>query len=128
VNKKSGWIVAAILVAILLILLPGMWAWSHMGWYDSSYGMMGNYGMMGRHSLFWLNPMSWLGMGFMWLVPVSILVLLVVGAVSLINSLNKPSVPKPTPPPSTDEHTCANCGKPAQADWSVCPYCGQTLA
>jgi O-antigen ligase len=23
--------------------------------------------------------------------------------------------------------TCARCGKPIQADWKVCPYCGKTI-
>ncbi|HIC89489.1 MAG TPA: zinc ribbon domain-containing protein [Anaerolineae bacterium] len=23
--------------------------------------------------------------------------------------------------------TCPSCGRPVQADWQVCPYCGQGL-
>ncbi len=57
-------------------------------------------------------------MFLMWIVPL-LLIGLVVWAVSGNNFVNafKPVASRP----------CPNCHQPAQADWKVCPHCGQTL-
>jgi zinc-ribbon domain len=78
------------------------------------------------------------------LLCLGVIVLVIVGIVALVNALvhrNKPAqiappaqvVTEPAQPAiSTEEvsaptHTCANCGKPTQADWKTCPYCGNPL-
>ena len=121
-RKAIGWILA--IVAVLLLALPVLWMISGMWGYG---GMMGGYGMMGRGYGFY-NPLGWLGMALMWLVPVGIIVLLVVGVAALVNSLLRPSNgSSQTFPPATGR-TCQNCGRSAQADWTTCPYCGQKLS
>jgi len=66
------------------------------------------------------------------------------GAVVLIVLLVRRSRSAGTPPAKTSQHplpdpggpppesatqiTCSHCGKPAQSDWSHCPYCGAELA
>lgn len=121
-NKTIGWILA--IGAVLLLALPILWMISGMWGYG---GMMGGYGMMGRGSGYY-NPLGWLGMVFMWLVPLGIVILLVVGVVALINNLTR-SASKPSQPiPPATGKTCPSCGKPVQVDWVACPYCGQALS
>lgn len=42
----------------------------------------------------------------------------------------QPPPPVPAAPPVAPDTgaTCAHCGKPAQSDWSHCPFCGAKLA
>jgi hypothetical protein len=78
------------------------------------------------------------------LLCLGFLLLVIVGIVAFVNALvnrNKPSQIAPLAPAATSpaqiavpvaettapEHTCSNCGKPAQADWKTCPYCGNPL-
>lgn len=72
----------------------------------------------------WRLPfMGLLGGLLMFLLPVGILALIVVGVVMLVRAGQK----------SSDQHahptalTCPNCGKEVQADWKVCPHCGEGL-
>jgi hypothetical protein len=55
--------------------------------------------------------------------PLGVLFLLVLGAVALVNGITRQAML-----PAAPERKCANCGKPAQADWTTCPYCGKSLA
>ncbi len=121
-KKTIGWVLA--IVAILLLALPALWIISNWWGYG---GMMGGYGMMGRGYGF-VNPLAWLGMAFMWLFPAAILVLIVAGAVALINALTRSTNTPAQMGPSASDRVCRNCGKPAQADWNTCPYCGQSLS
>lgn len=105
-----SWFLA--ITAVLLIALPVLWMTSGR-W--GSGGMMGGYGMMGRNYGF-MGPIGWLGMAFMWLIPAAILFLLAVGAAALINNLTQPSNPDLQGRSHSYNHTCQNCGKPAQPD------------
>ena len=77
------------------------------------YGRAGSGGMMGNFGFF---PF-WLGL--MWIVPLGIVVLAVLGVVWLFNNLNGSK--------TVQGMTCSSCGKATQADWKTCPYCGITL-
>jgi uncharacterized membrane protein len=79
------------------------------------YPMMGGFGMLGGLIMFLL-------MG----LPVVLIVLAVAGVFGL---LRRPETTVTPPAPSTPaaSRTCPDCGKPAQADWTACPYCGQKL-
>ena len=110
-KSKIGWILAIVLGLASLFFLPSLM----MGrfWGNGYGGMMGGLGFM--------NPFGFLGMALMWLLPIGVLVLLVYGAVSLFNGSNRSgNGPRA-------ERNCTNCGKPAQADWITCPYCGKAL-
>jgi hypothetical protein len=123
-NKIIAWILGIGLVFMLVLTI--MWILPGMVGYRGS--MMGGYGMMGRGFGFGFSPLGWLGMGLMWILPVGILFLVVLGAVSLINNLTHPTNPNLPIPPAASGRVCQNCGKSAQADWSVCPHCGQKLS
>ncbi|PKN90721.1 MAG: hypothetical protein CVU44_22695 [Chloroflexi bacterium HGW-Chloroflexi-6] len=103
-------------IALVLVLFFGPYlfqlAFPTMGY---GYGMMGSGrgGMMGGFGFF---PF---GMGLMWLVPLGIIVLVALGIVWLINNINGPK--------TGQGRVCPSCGKPAQADWKTCPYCGNGL-
>ncbi len=71
-------------------------------------GMMGYYGGM----------LSFGGL-FMGLIQLGFLGLIVLGIVWLVRTLRQPK------PAAVALGTCAKCGKPVQADWSNCPYCGK---
>ena len=118
-KSKIGWILAIASGLVVLFLLPSfvMGRFS-MGGYN---GMMGP-GMMGGFGFF--NPFGFLGMGLMWVIPASILVLFVVGALALINSLIKSG----NPVLAVSKQGCSNCGKTAQPNWATCPYCGTSLS
>ncbi len=54
------------------------------------------------------------------LFSLGLLALLVLGIIWLVRSLR-------TPKQVVEMHPCGNCGKPVQADWRNCPYCGKKL-
>ena len=122
-KSTFGWILAIVFGLILLLLIPGLWIMG--GFWTGGYGgIMGGPGMMGSYG--YMHPLGWSGMLLGWLIPVGVIILLAIGAVALVNSLNNhrntalsPVVPGRTYP---------NCGKSAQADWNTCPYCGQKLS
>lgn len=111
-----GWILAILFGLLLLILLPSVWMFGR-SWMGGYGGMMSSFNSM--HSF------GWGGMFLVWLIPMGVIVLLVLGAVTLINGFNRSG--QLTQPPASQSRTCPNCGKSAQADWSTCPYCGQKL-
>jgi hypothetical protein len=100
---NTGWILSIVFGLFLLLVLTGL-------------RMMGGPGMMGGYG--YMHPFGWGGMLLGWLIPVGVIVLLVVGAVALVNSLNRSM--NPTQPLAVPLRTCSNCGKPAQADWNTC--------
>jgi zinc ribbon protein len=114
--RKVNWLVVGIISIVVILLLFGggmmMGGWGYYG-----RGMMGGPGMMGNwgYSLF-----GWIGMLFMWLIPVGIIVLMVLGVIWLVQNAGNF-----TPPSS--QSPCPNCGKGVQADWQNCPYCGTAL-
>ncbi len=52
--------------------------------------------------------------------PLMLIALLVLGGVLIGRSLSRPAAP-------VARASCPNCGKPVQADWNNCPYCGTNL-
>lgn len=115
-KSKTGWILVIVLGGILLLVLPGLFMMGTI--WGGSYGMMGGgYGYM--------HPYGWGGMLFGWIIGAGILILLVVGAVALVNNLTRSADSTPS---MTATRNCPNCGKLAQADWSTCPYCGKPLS
>ena len=83
-------------------------------------GMMGGYGgrMMGG-----FVPFGWIGMLLMWVFPLGVLVLVVLGIVWLVNAVSRPRSQMPVAPAKT----CPNCAQPVLADWRNCPHCGMAL-
>ena len=118
-KSKTGWIVVIALGFLIFLVLSGIFMMGRF-WIGGYGGMMGP-GMMGGFG-YW-NPFGFFGMALMWLIPIGVLVLLVLGAVALVNTLTRPGN---SALPIADR-TCSNCGKPAQSGWTTCPYCGKPL-
>jgi len=110
-KKVNWWIVGTVVVLIAILLFGGGMM---SGWRSGGYGMMGSYG---GHMGWGYSPFGWLGLLFMWLVPIGVLALIVLGVVSLVRSNGTPASQAP----------CPNCRKGTQADWQTCPYCGTSL-
>jgi hypothetical protein len=119
-NKINWTAVVVFSVAVLLVFLVGvslLGGWGYSGWGRMGPGMIGP-GMMGRWGF---GPFGWIGMIFMWLIPVSLVVLVVLGIAWLVRAIGG-AAESPSP-----ARTCPNCGRAAQADWRTCPFCGQAL-
>ncbi|HJW91897.1 MAG TPA: zinc ribbon domain-containing protein [Anaerolineales bacterium] len=120
-NRIRWTAVAIFSVIVLFVLLLGvslLGGWSYGGWGRMGPGMMGP-GMMGGWGF---GPFGWIGMIFMWLIPVSFIVLVVLGIAWLVKMIGGAGGP------TYSTRTCPNCGRAVQAAWSNCPYCGQALS
>lgn len=120
---RTNWAqVAVFALVVLLVFLIGASLLSLGGSWGPG-GMMGP-GMMGGwgFGLFgWLFMLLWL------LFPLGLLVLLALGIVWLFRQMSGPSGQGGSPPQTPAGQACPNCGRPVQADWRHCPYCGQEL-
>lgn len=116
---------AVVLVVFMLgiTLLPFLLG----GWGMMGPGMMGGWcpwcGVTGRFGggglvggLFGLI-FTLLGL----LIPIGLLGLLIIGGVWLVRTIGGTAAVVPPSP------MCPHCGRPVQADWQHCPYCGQEL-
>jgi hypothetical protein len=100
-SKTTKWIIGIVVaVVILQFAVPFVW---HLI-YPTSYGMMHSgfgYGsrmpMMGGNA-FGMHPMMGFGFGgfFMWLLPIGLLVLIVLGIVYLWKKINEKPAGQPT--------------------------------
>ena len=121
--SRSGWIaIVVISVVVLLVILAGIFLLGG-GRYGSGFGMnpgMGGYrgGMMGNWGFGWFGGIM---MVFMWLVPLGLIALVVVGIVFLVRALDSNrGLAAPT-------RNCPNCGRSVRNDWHNCAYCGHQL-
>ena len=120
-NKINWTAIVVFVIVILLVFLVGvslLGGWGYNGWGGIGPGMMGP-GMMGGWGY---SPLGWIGMIFMWLIPVSLVVLVVSGIVWLVRTVGGVSGST-----LSATRTCPNCGRAAKAEWHSCPYCGQGL-
>lgn len=112
-----------VFVLVFFIALPFFGG----GWVGTCFagrGMMGGYrGMMGGYGF--MNPFGFFGMVLMWLIPLAILVLIVLGIAGLFKGWNIAN--RSNPGGGTPARMCQNCSKAAQPDWTTCPYCGSAL-
>ncbi len=124
---KIHWTQVAVfgIVALLVLLIGASLLGGYGGW-GPGWGMMGP-GMMGAWGHGWggwgFGPFGWLGLIFMWLFPLGLLALLILGVAWLVKAVAQPGGQTPAAP----GRTCPDCGRSAQADWKKCPYCGATL-
>lgn len=122
--NRINWVQVAVfgLVALLVFALGAALLSSGWGWGPG--GMMGP-GMMGGWSF---GPLGWLFMLLGFLFPLGLLALLILGIVWLVRQVSAPSGPITGPPSPPAGPRCSNCDRAVQADWRLCPYCGQELA
>ena len=123
-SKGLQWtlgISAVLLVAALVFSSVFPFFAPRLGWNNYGYGMMGpghmfGGGMMGGFGM----PFFGLGM-LVW--PLLFIGLIVLGVVWLARTVATPGAPQ-MPFASVP---CAHCGKPIQAGWKACPYCGEKV-
>ena len=125
-NKVNWTQVTVFAIVVLLVFLIGVGILWGFGGYG--YGMMGSrYGAMGPGMMggWGFAPFGWLGMIFMWTIPLGFLILLAAGVVWLVRAVSGSTYAGPQAPTATD--ACPACGRPTQATWQHCPYCGESL-
>jgi len=137
-----GLVVLAVLVGVGFMVFRGFHTVRiqngySRGWSQQGPGMMPNNGfglqmrgsgMMGRGGMM---PFG----GFIGgLVCLGILVLIGLGIIWLVRATRKStrvdspaSIPAPAATPGPVMDICKKCGKPIQADWQNCPYCGKKV-
>ena len=91
--KKVNWLVVGVSSIVGLLLLFGggmmMGGWGYRGWgMMEPGGMMNNWGYSSSPS-----PLGWIGMIFMWLIPVSLIVLAAFGVVWLVRNVGNSKPP-----------------------------------
>jgi hypothetical protein len=125
----GGVVLLVFLIGISLLSFSGQ-GYGYGGWGPGGMmgpGMMGGRGpgMMGYSygggALGWLS--SLLGLIF----PLGFLALLILGGVWLVRQVSQPQVPSAGRPQAQQGQTCPGCDLTVQADWQLCPYCGQGL-
>ena len=111
-------VLAAITFSVAMFFLRGG-VGMHSTFTRGSLPRMGGFsGMMGGFGMFGL-----LGMFFRGLIPLGVLVLAGFGVAYLVKQgKHTSSAPAPVQSP-----VCVSCGKPLNADWTTCPYCGKPV-
>ena len=137
-RKVLKWILYIILGLVVLSIVAGVLFMIFGGF---RYGMMGPGIRSFGPGIRMMEPRSYYFHGglpiFGGLLCLGVLLLVIVGIVALVNALTRRNTPSQiiqpaqvaTPPEvvAAPSYTCSNCGKPAQADWKTCPYCGNPL-
>jgi len=115
-NRINWKVVTAFGVIVVVAFLVGL---GLFGGRTAGWGMMGPGMMRG-----WgYGAFGWIGAIFMWLIPISFLVLTVLGITWLVNAVTGGG-----DRPSLQTQSCPSCGKGVQTDWQNCPYCGTALS
>ena len=113
IGISVGLIALAIVAATVLpLFLP------NAGW--SGYGMMGPGHMFSGGPMIGGFGMPFFSIG-MWLLPLLFVGVIALGIVWLVRAITPSGMP-----PATNA-MCAHCGKPLQAGWKACPYCGEKV-
>ena len=121
-SKTLQWVIGVSVILIMAtVVLSTLWPLfaPNIGW--AGYGMMGPGHMYGGGNMmggFW---MPFFGI-LMLLGPLLFVGLIMLGGVWLVRNMG--TLFTPQPPAAA---VCANCGKPLQAGWKVCPYCGEKI-
>ena len=114
------WALGVLAVALVTFLIATslFGGFGRMGYSCGGFSMMGPQfgGMFGGWGMF--GGLMMLGM---FLIPLGVLALLVLGGIALVRSI---SMPRTSVPAGV---TCPSCGRPVQNEWTTCPYCGKPL-
>ncbi len=125
--RAWGWIVLIViaLVALLAGAVIGPLVFRGVGAVNAYRGF--GPGMPGMMRGFGFMPFGWIGLLLMLFFRVGIFVLIVLGVIWLVSAASRPGR-QPAAVPAAPTKPCLNCGRPVQADWRNCPYCGTPLA
>ena len=121
-TDKTNWtsiviigLVALLVLLVILSVLPFGWAG---GW--GAWGMMGRMMGPGVMRPWGFGFFGWLFALLGLLVPLGLLIVVVLGIVWLVRQVGSISTTR-------TQSACPSCGRPVQAEWRLCPYCGQAL-
>ena len=125
-SKGLQWIIGIgiiLIVAAIIFSMVAPFFAPQLGW-NTQYGpgMMGSGHMFGGRGMMGGFGLPFFGAG-MFLFPLLFLGLIVLGVVWLVRAVARPTVTQP--PAAAAMTACAHCGKPLQAEWKACPYCGE---
>ncbi|MDP2964626.1 MAG: zinc ribbon domain-containing protein [Pelolinea sp.] len=116
---KNSWkwliVFGVVFIAVLfiaLLIFPG----SGYGWMP----MMGNRGFSNINGFGVIGGIVMM-LAFLF-IPVVLIGLAVFGVVVLMQRSRNIM-----PQPQSQSLSCSHCGKPIQADWKVCPHCGNKI-
>jgi zinc-ribbon domain len=137
-SKVLKWILYVVLGLIALAIIAGIVFAIFGGLGHGYYMMRPGLRMMQpyRDGFGYYRPMGGIFGG---LLGLGIFVLIIIGIVALVNVIMRgnrpaqvtqsvqPTQPAPAAEMAVPTRTCSNCGKPAQDDWTTCPYCGNPL-
>lgn len=125
-SKALQWIIGiGVVLIVAAIIFSTVWPLfaAGTGWNSGfGYGMMGPGHMFGGRGMMGGFGMPFFGLGML-LWPLLFVGLIVLGVVWLVRAVATPH----TPPPLAATAACAHCGKPLQAGWKACPYCGEKV-
>jgi hypothetical protein len=115
--NKQAWLVfaltAIVVIAVGLLILSVVSIWGRLGG-----GMMGP-GYPGYYRRGMMGPMGFLSSALVCTVSLILLALAVAGVIWFVRLQG--------PRRKSQGSFCPQCGREVQADWKVCPYCGQQL-
>lgn len=136
-NRISWAQIGAFAAIVLVILLVGITALPLLFGAYGGWGMMGPGMMGGEWTGGWCpfcggtgrlqggmfgGMFGWFFMLVAILFPLGFLVLVILGIVWLVRAVTRsPSGRTPLP------QACPKCGKAVEADWRLCPHCGEKL-
>jgi hypothetical protein len=102
---------------------PEMMPYGGFGYNMRGPGMMG-YGLRTFSGfiggLFMLGFLALVVLGIIWLVRR-------LNTTKPVNATAATPAATPAPMPAASVNPCTKCGRPLQADWKVCPYCGKKV-
>jgi len=122
-SRNWMWVLVGIVALVLGIGVLGFLAGPIGGW---GWGCPG-CPMMGRWG--WgFGGMGW-GLGLLMMllglaIPLLVLGLGIAAVLWLVQQVTRSSGPAPSTTPTA---FCPQCGRPVQADWKHCPFCGASL-
>jgi hypothetical protein len=127
--SKSIWLMIAAFALVALLLIGGIFPLWGMG---CGWAAADGWGMRGS-GIMWNWPLrSIMGSWFFWslgmLFPPALLALAIFGIVWLVQHMTALSRSATGLDAAQPGRRCGTCGQPVQADWRLCPYCGQALA
>lgn len=123
-SKTLQWVIGvSVALLVLAVAFSLLWpffapqtAWGRGPGLMGPGHMAGGWGMMGM-------PFGF-GLAGMLLGPALFIGLLVVGVAWLVRGA---AMSGSTRPPAAVGVACAHCGRPLEAGWKACPYCGEKV-
>ena len=129
------WILIGLLILVIILIAPRAFnqgrgvamhqRYGMMDHDDAFHGMMDHddafYGMMGHGQADFRTRGHGL-VGFALLIPILLFILLIAAGVWLGNVLSSRKFHS-----SKGQSLCPHCSKPADDEWTTCPYCSKSL-